>query len=273
MKTTIGREQDGRKGYLLDRDDKGLLELTFDNVCKVEAMINENRSYRRAQDPQEKPDGKIDGYPGSSAYWFSLLFKKLENGECTTKKECEKLVAALDSENTTHLNSRKDNSGNQGRDVMRDRVFELLKNFECFRDTLEKGKTDLITKLAKPTEKYAGRELAFASKFCHYAAFWLFKGRKEADNYSIFDSIVSKALVKYAKKYLGDIKEVEEYKRELRKVTSKSKTVDWKEYPYEDFYNRYRDLIDATRKAAQKGHGEDYQISRNGFDHLLWYAS
>lgn len=281
MPTTIERELKKSNDYMLTRTidkTKNLLDLTFDNVCRVEAMIKENRSYRRAQDPNAKPKNKKDH--GSSAYWFRLLFEQLQNGKPQNGDNCQKLVAdlvaALDSENSTHLNTRKekDSLKRRGRGVMTERVLRLLANFDSFTDRLRNSDRTLIQTLACPDESYAGKELAFASKFCHYAAFWLFKEENEADNYSIFDSIVSKALVNYAEKYLGKEYEVqiEKYKQELRKVISKSKKIDWATYRYDDFYEHYQELIDATRKKASIRHGGD-MISRNGFDHLLWYAS
>jgi len=38
---------------------------------------------------------------------------------------------------------------------------------------------------------------SFASKFCHYACFYLFEGMDEQDNYSIYDSILKNALPLY----------------------------------------------------------------------------
>lgn len=241
--------------------------MTFDNVCRVEAMIHENRAYRRAQDPKSGPKGKDDH--GSSAYWFDRL-KAGENHADTGF--CENLVFSLDSENSTHLSSRNGDGGTNGRGIMTGRVLMLLQNMEGFCENLQRGDCSLIQQLACPDDNYNGRELAFASKFCHYAAFWLFKGKKEADNYSIYDSIVSNALVDYARKYGVDGKEIERFEKQLRFYNSKSKKEDWGKFRYDEFYAAYRSLIDATRKKASKRNGGD-EISRNGFDHLLWYAS
>lgn len=209
--TQIELEQDKRKDYLLVRDKEKLLDLTFTNVCMVEAMIQENRFYSRAQNPDAAPKNEKDH--GSSAYWFSQLFKKLNDGGRITIADCKKLVKALNSENSTHLDSRKSNDGKQGCDVMSDRVYHLLSNFSKFCNRLNEPDFTLINELACPTDKYSGRELAFASKFCHYAAFWLFKGMDAADNYSIFDSIVSGALVDYARKYGVDDTMIDKFER------------------------------------------------------------
>ena len=61
------------------------------------------------------------------------------------------------------------------------------------------------------------------------------------DNYSIYDSIVSKALPSY----------MERYGIEKKRITT---------------YAEYQEAIDEAIKKSKSG------ISRNGFDHLLWYC-
>ena len=108
----------------------------------------------------------------------------------------------------------------------------------------------------------------------------LFKGEKEEDNYSIFDSVMCKALPYYAWVYLK-----EAY------IKRKCSTI------AEEFaakgngkYKEYRELIDKIREAARDNVIWDttvepffnsneswdkrprrHHISRKDFDHLLWY--
>ena len=84
------------------------------------------------------------------------------------------------------------------------------------------------------------RNPSFASKFCHYACFHLFEGLPEQDSYSIYDNVIRKVLHRYAEKYNvkhGNLAD----------------------------YRNYRKTIDEIIKASGSN------ISRNGFDHLLWY--
>ena len=45
--------------------------------------------------------------------------------------------------------------------------------------------------------------------------------------------------------------------------------IDIKKEEYENKYNQYVKYIDAIRDEAEREYGK--RISRNGFDHLLWY--
>lgn len=268
MNTMIELEQANSKDYKLERDDNGLLDLTLKNVWKVEAMILENRAYRRANGNEAKNDKE------ASAHWFTRLDEVVGMEKAKLTTFCNNLVITLDSENSTHLNTRKDKKTNlRGRDIMVSRVVNLLQNFEEFKGQLRKGDASLIGTLACPNGDYTGRELSFASKFCHYAAFGLFEGKESADKYSIFDRIVSEALADYAIKYCVNNDLIKKYQTKLGEYHTKSKKVQWKEnVTYIEFYELYRNLIDAIREKAQKKHGGQ-MISRNGFDHLLWYAS
>ena len=127
------------------------------------------------------------------------------------------------------------------------------------RELLKEKNPKLINTLRKRTgwrigDKKKGREnYAFATKFCHYACLYLLRGLQEEDNYSIYDEILGASLVAYAEEY----------------GIFKNKKGD--SYTQDDFKNYaiYGAVIDKIREkvAAQTG----YLISRNGFDHLLWY--
>ena len=107
----------------------------------------------------------------------------------------------------------------------------------------------LISEISRPIEMDDGREgrknLSFASKFCHYAAFYMFN-EEEQDNYSIWDNVLRKAVPLYLHHYHLD------NNYDLN-------------HSYPDYQNAIRDIIN---EAAQD---PTQRVSRNGFDHLLWY--
>lgn len=101
----------------------------------------------------------------------------------------------------------------------------------------------LVHEIARVTSaKFRARtNLSFASKFCHYACFYLFENTEYQDNYSIYDNILRTVLPMYLVYF---------------NITER--------YDLRD-YKQYRNAVDMIRNAA------DEKISRNGFDHLLWY--
>ena len=91
---------------------------------------------------------------------------------------------------------------------------------------------------------------SFASKFCHYACLYIFEGKEESDNFSIYDKILETVLPWYWNRFEVEL----EKEKETRKFN----------------YQKYSDVIDEIRdKNKQNTNG--YLISRNGLDHLLWY--
>ena len=105
------------------------------------------------------------------------------------------------------------------------------------------------TKPKKGNKKFKARtNQSFASKFCHYACLYVFKGKKEEDNFSIYDKILETVLPWYWSRF--DV-------GELEKPSGK--------YNYQE----YSDVIDEIRDKNKQN--TQYLISRNGLDHLLWY--
>jgi hypothetical protein len=224
-----------------------LVLLSPDNVAIVEAMIQNDSAYLKSSDKSAKPKGQ---YGGSTAYWMTLLKSILINSEsCNIKYEdiIAGAVAAVDRENSTHLNA-----DGVGRKEITERIVSI--NRQCLVYYLKEpdaSKLELVRIIAEETNPIGvdkngkvyrrRRNLSFASKFCHYACFYLFEGQPEQDNYSIYDNVLKKAMPKYIKHYGVE-------KRNLDDYAEYRKTVD-----------------DIITKASKK------QISRNGFDHLLWY--
>jgi len=219
---------------------KPLAKLTRDNVAIVEAMIRNDSAYIHSTKVDGAPDKK---YGGSSAYWMMQLKKYLlegqKNGAYSIENIIRGAVEAVDRENSTHLNA--DNCGREeiiGRICKYDQS-ELLK---CLQNP-DYNDMMLIRDISRKTsaKKRARTNLSFASKFCHYACFYIFEGTEYQDNYSIYDGIMKKILPSYLEYY------------------SIEETYDLSDY------KDYRVAVDRIREAS------GIEISRNGFDHLLWY--
>lgn len=217
----------------------GLVELSLDNVAIVEAMIQNDSAYLKSADkraiPQYNKNGKVV-YAGSTAYWMTQLKEILVDKKNINKFEnvIAEAVCAVDRENSTHLNA-----DGKGRKELIARICNLGR--KGLLENLKRADHALVEKIAEKTSAIKPRRnLSFASKFCHYACFYLFEGFPEQDNYSICDNIVKKILPRY----------VEYYKLTLRNL---------------ECYQEYQKTIDEIiAKSPSK-------ISRNGFDHLLWY--
>ena len=214
-----------------------LVRINRRNVALVEAMMRTDSSYRRSFDRNAKPSGN---YSGSSAYWFTRL-KEFGRGVVEEKLSYETIIQesvnAVDRENSTHINA--DNVG-------RTELTRRLQNYQLdeLLQHLRVGDLVVYDRLKQRTQDDGGIRHrvnpSFASKYCHYACVFLFDGQKEEDNYPIFDSIIRKALPLYLA-YYG------------------------LEYGNLDIYCHYRKAIDDVIEASKS------KISRNGFDHLIWY--
>ncbi len=237
----IQAEYNESRKYVIEVGNDGLVVLSRENVAKVEFMIRIDSSYRKSCDRKAVPRGN---YRGSSAYWFSQLSDILDGTERSTNgydrnRIINEIVGAIDRENSTRLTT-----DGVGRTEMSNRLLALHFDdiLSMLKNTEDMPLYYLLCEETKPTDvKYkARRNPSFASKFCHYACFYLFEGQKEQDNYSIYDRVIRKVLPQYAEKY-------------------KVEKVDLTDY------RKYMKTIDAIIEKS------DAEISRNGFDHLLWY--
>lgn len=255
----ISEEMLASKKYELDTEEieyRGervrVAKLTRDNVAKIEAIIRTDSDYRNSKDIDKKivydRKGNIK-YNGSSSYWLyqlqEIIYSKRKESSFGYSYDeiINHLIIAIDNENSTHLNSDK-----MGREVVKERILRIGRK-KLLNYLKKPGKTyKLINMIQTPEYENEKNHLSFATKFCHYSCIFLFKGDDEEDNFSIYDSVLKNALPKYIKKYLNkDISEKE----------------------YENNYPKYIKYIDEIREQAFKMYGE--KISRNGFDHLLWY--
>ncbi len=236
----INNEKEQSKKYLLytfSFDNYTLVEISLKNVAKIEAMIINDSSYIKSVD---KKAGPSYNYIGSTAYWMTEL-KNYYDGNSTEQFEkiIKNAVIAVNNENSTHLNA-----DGVGIEQITNRLIpkenslkELLKNdnkeYELFK--LISNKTEVNDKNHK-----ARKNPSFASKFCHYASFYLFEGTEYQDNYSIYDTVLKKALPLYLSYYNLEM-------------------------PNLNKYDEYQKAVDDIIRVSNSN------VSRNGFDHLLWY--
>ena len=228
-----------------------LVKLTKDNVAKVESIIRTDSNYSSFKEANY--DNKK-----YSPYWIREMGKHLRQITDEEKKETdfktivENVIEKIDKENGTHLmaDCEKDEKGTikkSARDFMKDKIITCYENKTLLKYLKEPdfSKANLVSILSTPTgiNGKGKSHLSFASKFCHYSCYHLFSGEEEQDNYSIYDRFVREALPFYLKKY--EINNI--------KITDKST------------YKEYQQAIDAILNKA------DEKISRNGFDHLVWY--
>ena len=282
--------------------DSELAEITQDNVARIEAMISIDSDYKKSAmcippkiwtyknggKEHQKGEQEIE-FRGSTCYWMRRLnetfvpLNKRTTGLIGCTKQGKALVevwekalldeiinvksnnsvgysleialygaiSAVDRENGTHLTSDQndDNPDGNGRIELTHRLYKKVVKGGDLRAILKDRNCgfELIEELRKTTK--GGREnYSFATKFCHYASFYFYEGKDAQDNYSIYDDVLGKNLPEYAREYLN------------------------KPYSKDNFqnYDRYSTIIDRIREAAALRYNEQ-QVSRNGFDHLLWY--
>lgn len=237
----IEKEKNNSKKYRLSEEDieynnekVKIVELTSDNVSRVEAMISTDSNYRQINEEtiiNNLNRGKIK-YKGTSKYWISQLkeiidtdLKESSHGN-SYEKIIENIIISIDIENSTHLNS-----DGQGRNAIKNKILKLKRTE--FKKLLkdEKKEYKLLNCLQEPNNDGEKRHFSFATKFCHYVSLVIFEGTDFEDNYSIYDNVLKKALCKYIKKYLDE--------------TISDET-------YENKYEKYIEYIDKIRDKAEK---------------------
>ena len=159
----ITRERKKSEEFYFDlTEESGLIELSLENVAKVEAMIHFNSSYSGdfVQPCRRLKEVLIEKKRISDEDYYKLL---------------EEVVITIDSENSTHLNS----DGN-GRSEITQRLYKLRKadlvrylkmpvetHYKLLR--LIETETTPVGVSAKGNARKSRTNTSFASKFCHYA--------------------------------------------------------------------------------------------------------
>lgn len=228
--------------YVLDRIDNGqkTVALTRKNATFIEAVVELDSRY-----------GKVK---------IGDFFENMLNG--SDFEECLiNVVTEIDKTNSTRLES-----GENARKEMVNRILSLCSNVDELKNELLKefsvnNKEHILWKLTdkiKAKKKDGHRyNLSFATKFCSYASIHLNLG----DLYSKYDGVVSRFLPTYSEIYLNEKTAkghflVKQNKRNLDDILN--------------LYATYSDCINSILNVLEK---DDIKISRNEFDHIIWYCS
>lgn len=254
------------------------VQTTQKNVALAEAIISNMSQYKKASDVNcvEKPKQEIKS--GSTAYWCSLLKemkdKNVREVESHNKENLdengnvkkfsyenliENVVHSIDRENRTHQGVA------DGYNSVKDKIVQEAKNVSELIKIL--SDEDDGFKFAWKIRHLKGRRpYSFSSKFCHYMALYLLDG-EEQDFYPIYDYVVFGVVKEYIK--------LEEGYQSINgnDVLVKNLSIDCEDDKTynsdEDVYLKYRKVIDNIIRINElKENGQD--ISRNGFDHLIW---
>lgn len=219
--------------------------LDRENVGFIEAALRIDSNYRKVMDPS------YDGLDGCY-YWI----RKLNALDPKTKMiECQgillRIIWTIKAENSTHLNSGETERNELTRrlvaeydtlsDFIHDLKYPKLNDYKIIKLLSTSTDPSFEKKIVKTRDAEKDYDpkisnFSFATKFCHNMAMILFEGKKEQDNYSIYDRVINSALGLYNHEYAN--------------------------IDFNGDYRGYLKAIDAIRKN---------EISRNGFDHLIWY--
>lgn len=242
----IDEEAKAARKYKLDRleNSEHLVELSRENVAKIEFILTIDSSYNGDDKPRNNKKGK-EVFEGSSTYWLEKMKEVVIDKKAVKRTEYEKIVkkvvTSLDRENSTHLET-----DGVGCIELTKRICEMTQS-DLVMD-LYSGGYELYERLAEKTNpsesgKTGRKNLSFASKFCHYACYAFFTDEKR-DNYSIADSVIKRMIPIYMN-YFG------------------------MEEPSKKALDDYQVFQKCVNKLIAKSNNE---ISRNGFDHLIWYC-
>lgn len=234
--TLIESEHNNSTKYLLDRDSNGLVVISPDNVARVEAMIAENSRYNSSLNSNDTSSSKAS---------LAILKRELNTLPNPEFQTVYNAMRAINRENSTRLSeSELKELAKRLCTLSSSDILEYLEK-PTFKLGSEGEKYCLVSYLKRkttPNGNRKGREnYSFATKFCHYACINFFQGKTEADNFPIIDNVVKAVFPKYAKNIVERIvfDDYETFVRHIDKVLA-------------HYYNC---------------------ISRNGFDHLMWYAN
>lgn len=269
-------------------ENEKLYELTKENVINVETMLLYNPRYSNFNDINISVTNFVTNSEEylineTSTSLIGLIKNGLENEKIFKTDYNIKdgvngnlifhILRKLNQENSTRA-SIKDIK-NMTRKIGEECNYCIEKLFSILENT-EEGHNLIgnLTVIEGNNENFS-----LATKFCHYMCINYFDDSKRRDNYSIYDNIVAKSIPKYFnyfKKELikKDIKynefsniEKNTLKKDIKNITDMEKRQD----KYIEFYKNFQKLIDDIIDVASEKHKQ--RISRNGFDHILWYTN
>ena len=256
-----------------------LVKINHKNVIFVEKMIAYNSMYGGTMNEE----------------YYRKADKKLKDSLGLEEDEIKDIVIDIDNSNSTHINSdnmgricipRKIHKMQEAKSLKellsdKEEEYELIKKIYEPNELTEKEIEDIKEKKGKDVKFKKNRNISFATKFCHYMTIKLTDtfNIEEQDKYSIYDSFLAKAIPLYidyfSQKYenFKNFFTDKEYK-DLFRTEKGYKILDLKIEKYADIgerYRKYQEIIDYIIDYASKIENDGYKISRNGFDHLLWY--
>lgn len=156
-------------------------------------------------------------------------------------------ISIIDLTNSTQLSNYKSR-------ISLSDLTDIIIGIRDFDERVQKGDASLVSEISKAaahfTDNADGKGVnlfSFASKYCHYHNYCIY-GR---DDYSIYDSVVSKYLHEYS----------------LESNPIKKQTPDkWRrDCDYEKFNSYINDILDAN------GIGSSVEGRKRCFDHFLWF--
>ena len=156
-------------------------------------------------------------------------------------------ISIIDLTNSTQLSNYKSR-------ISLSDLTDIIIGIRDFDERVQKGDASLVSEISKAaahfTDNAEGKGVnlfSFASKYCHYHNYCIY-GR---DDYSIYDSVVSKYLHEYS----------------LESNPIKKQTPDkWRrDCDYEKFNSYINDILDAN------GIGSSVEGRKRCFDHFLWF--
>lgn len=242
-RTLIQREKEYAKDLISGlklRKEGDLVYLTLENAAKIEARIHLNPRYEKTVDDSNEKSAKH-------------FIKQMKDAAPSDYNEGSigMIIKRINSENSTRMSI--DEMGEIAR-----RIIKHASTKDILMNILKEKNYSLIDEIAKPintkikdSDKERNRSnFSFATKFCHYMCFYLFEGEECQDNFSIYDNIVIDVLPDYAKFF--------ETKCDLKSFNKSKKSPS-------EYYKEYQNCIgDILKKSGNA-------ISRNAFDHIMWY--
>ncbi len=244
--------------------------ITRDNADIIECILSFDATYSGGTGVNAKPNKR---FGGSLAYWQNWANKIFAISSATTqekeyKRFVDELVEVVDRSNATHLTAAINGRGKTAKRIttkcktLQDLKNELSKDPFIAKNGIEDvDPNHILHKLSEPLPSKKGSmrcNISFASKFCQFAS----KILGASYEYSKYDNIVSKALPAYINKYLNIKYNSGYFLTGGKSLSEKTRK-----------YAKYCNCIDKILEKVNAGKSNSQQISREEFDHIVWYTN